>query len=321
MASSEPISDAETEDSLGPDGSARPDGRHPGSRGTLSPLLPWLLALCLVCFLGLILLGGFEALGGASLLARATPTPAFLPGTEVRLVQPGYGSVTVWQVGDRCEPGHAYGEVLSGSEARILEGVCYQRQGKTIYYRIALTLGARGWVDGEDLVRAAEYTPPTSTATPSPEPGADPTARPTAPPTLSPVPQLLPVGSPLTAGTWVVGVDRVGMADVLSSPAGDKQVIAEGRFLLVYLTATNRGYGPGTLHASSVYVEDAGGMRYGNHNAASAYASSPDCSDYALDVSPGESVCLVAALDVPTDVGDLVLSLNGAGESVWLDLP
>jgi hypothetical protein len=129
------------------------------------------------------------------------------------------------------------------------------------------------------------------------------------------------MSSPLSAGVWRVRVERVEIADAVSSPAGDKTVEATGRFALVFLTATNQGPGLRTLHASSMYIEDAEGNRYPNDSTASAYASSADCLDYALDISPGDSVCLVAAIDISAQGSYYLFSLHGADEQVILDLP
>jgi hypothetical protein len=129
------------------------------------------------------------------------------------------------------------------------------------------------------------------------------------------------MGSSFSAGNWGVRVDRVEIADTLFSPSGDKTVEATGRFALVHMTVTNQGFRLETLHASSVYIEDADGNRYQNDDLASAYASTSDCLDYALDISPGASACMVAAIDISEGSSFYVLSLSGAREYVLLDLP
>ena len=87
------------------------------------------------------------------------------------------------------------------------------------------------------------------------------------------------------------------------------------------MTATNQGLRPETLHVSSVYIEDAEARRYENNDLASAYASSGNCLDFALDVAPGGSVCLVAAVDILGQSSFYVLGLQGADERVLLDVP
>jgi hypothetical protein len=129
------------------------------------------------------------------------------------------------------------------------------------------------------------------------------------------------MGSSFFVGDWGVRVDRVEIADQLFSPSGDKSVDASGRFALVYLTATNQGIRPETLHASSVYIEDAEGNRYQNHDLASAYASSPACPDFALNIEPDGSVCLVAAVDISEQSSSYVLSLQGTDAWVLLAVP
>jgi hypothetical protein len=215
--------------------------------------------------------------------------------------------------------GNAFGQVPSGSPARILDEACYQSRQKTTYHRIALANGASGWVEAGDVVPAAEYRPPPPTATPMPAhtPRPSPTARPTQAATRTP----LPMGSALSAGNWGVRVDRVEIAGSLSSPAGDKTVEATGRFALVFLTVTNHGIRPQTVHASTVYVEDAEGTRYANDDRASAYASSAGCLDYALDIGPDESACMVEVLDISEQSPFYILGLQGAGDTILLELP
>ncbi len=297
---------------------------------TSSPLakaLPWLLGVFVLCLVGFMALGALEALTGSPLLARSTPAPDFLPGTEVVLAGQDGAGVTVWQVGGDCTTANAYGQVPPGSEARVLEAACYNRKGRTHYHRISLANGSTGWVAADEMLPVAEYTPPPPTWTPEPEPSATPRVTPlaqsppTAQPTRTPRTEPLPMGSALYTGNWGVRVDRVQIADVVTSAAGDKSAEAEGRFALVFLTVSNRSTGPKNVHASALYIEDGQGFQHRNDNLASAYASLADCRDFALEVAPDESVCLVAAIDIPLEGGPFVLSLDSASDSILLDLP
>jgi hypothetical protein len=293
----------------------------------MGKVLLWLLGVSLCGFLVLMAAGVYDILTGSQLFVRATPTPAFLAGAEVKLVERGSAAVTVWQVGGGCEVGLAFGQVPSGSDARVLEDACYNREHRAIFYRITLSNGSTGWVEANSLVLAAEYKPPTPTEPPgagstsTPWPSSTPGPTPESVPTQTLAPAPLPVGSVLYTNNLGIRVDRVEIADALSSPAGDKTEEAEGRFALVFLTVTNQGSRSKTLHASSVYIEDAAGHRYSNDDQASAYASSVDCLDYVLDIGPGESVCMVAAVDISAEGDYYVLGLQGADERVLLDLP
>ena len=109
--------------------------------------------------------------------------------------------------------------------------------------------------------------------------------------------------------------------DSLASSAGDRIVEAAGRYALVFLTVTNRGSRLETLHASSVYIVDAEGNRYQNDDLASAYASSADCLDFALDLGSDESACLVAVLDISQQSSSYVFSLFGANGTILLAVP
>jgi hypothetical protein len=286
---------------------------------SINKLLPWLLGICLLGFVVLVIIGGCQALAGSGLFARATPTPRFLAGTEVTLAGQDGRPVTVWAFGGDCETGYALGELPAGWDARILDDACYDRESRTLYQRIVLADGSTGWVVAADAVLATEYTPPPPTATLEPTLTPWPTATPLPTPTPTPAP--LPVGSSLSAGNWGLRVDRVEIVGSLASPSGDARIDAAGRFALVFLTATNQGSDPETLHASSLQIEDAAGNRYGNHDLASAYASSAECLDFALTVAPEGSVCLVAAIDVSEQSDFYVLRVTGAKDTVLLDLP
>jgi hypothetical protein len=125
----------------------------------------------------------------------------------------------------------------------------------------------------------------------------------------------------LRAGNWEVRVDRVETADVVYSAAGDQSVQASARFALVYLAVTNTGFQPAALHASRVVIQDAAGNEYQNENTASAYASSPGCADFVLDLESGGSACLVAVIDIPAQGVQYALSLTGASQGVLLEVP
>jgi hypothetical protein len=288
-------------------------------------VLPWVLGACIFCFVGLMAAGIYDALVDSPIFARATPTPAFPAGLEVKLVEQDGVPVTVWQVDGNCRVGAALGQVPSGTDARLLEETCYNADRRTTFYRMALANESTGWVKAGDIVLAAEYRPPPPTeiaeASPSDTPRPTPTLAPTPTPAQAPTATPLPPRSPLSTNSWGVRVDRVEMATTLSSPAGDKTVQATGRFALVFLTVTNQGFGARTLHASSVHIKDAEGNRYLNNDLASAYASTADCLDFALDINPGESVCMVTAIDISAQGNYYVLSLQGADDYVLLNVP
>lgn len=292
-----------------------------GPPSTKRRMVRLLVGLVLFVLIGLVMIAVLDALVNSPILARATPTPGFTVGLDVRLVAPEYGPVTVWQVSGNCEPGLAFGQVPSGSEARISEGFCYNRKQKSPYHLIALNSGSGGWVAAGNLVSPGAYTPPTPTATVIPTPGPTIPPTPTALPTSTPVPAPLPPGSTLSAGNWEVRVDRVETASTVDSTAGDDSIQAAGRFALISLAVTNTGFQPAALHASRVLLQDAAGNEYRNDNLASAYASSPGCADFVLDLEPGTTACLVTAMDVPLQAGTYALSLAGATQWVLLEMP
>jgi hypothetical protein len=291
------------------------EGGQRASHRPAGKLVPWLLGVCLLGFLAFALVAAFGA------LSRRTPSPPFPPGSEVKLAGPGASSITVWQMGAACELGYAFGQVPPGTGARALEEVCRPPEDRETYQRVTLGDGTVVWVAAGDLVAADEYTPPPPTATPELEDTATPWPTPTPQPTQTPTPAPLPMGSVLSAGNWAVRVERVETVASLSSPAGDKSVEAAGRFVLIYLSVTNQGARAGTLHASALQLQDAAGNRYGNHDQASAYASSEGCADFALDVPPGESACLVAAIDIPVGGSPYLLYLPDTHQTVRLELP
>jgi hypothetical protein len=280
-----------------------------------------LVGLALFILLGLAVIAVLDALVKSPALARATPTPAFAEGKDVRLIAPVYGPVTVWQVTGNCEPGLAFGQVPSGAEVRVADGYCYNRKQKSPYHLVALNSGSRGWVAASNLVSSEAYTPPTPTATIIPTPGPTAAPTPTALPTATPVPAPLPSGSTLSVSNLELRVDRVETASTVDSTAGDDSIQAAGRFALIYLAVTNTGLQPAALHASRVLLQDAAGNEYRNNDLASAYASSPGCADFVLDLEPGATACLVTAMDVPLQPGTYALSLTGATQWVLLELP
>lgn len=294
-----------------------PQGKRPPRRRLI-----WLLAgPLLFILLGLVAIAVLDALVKSPILARATPTPALRVGTEVRLVAAEYGPVTVWQVAGNCQTGLAFGQVSSGTEGRIVEGFCYNRRQKSSFHLVDLGAGSGGWVAEGELISAAAYVPPTSTATPVPTPGPTEPPTATAPPTPTPVPAPLPPGSTLPVGNWELRVDRVELTSAVDSTAGNESVQAGGRFALMYLAVTNTGFQPAALHASRVIIQDAAGTEYRNNDLASAYASSPGCVDFVLDLGSGASTCLLAAIDVPVQGGTYALGLEGETEWVLVELP
>jgi hypothetical protein len=287
----------------------------------LAKTLPWLLGGFLLCLVAFVLFGVVDALIGS------TPAPDFSPGTEVVLAGQGSEGVTVWQVGGDCTAAQAYGQLSPGLAARVLDASCYNREERRHYHRIELAGGSTGWVADDDLLPLAEYTPPPATWTPAPEPSPTPqptrlgqpppTAQATRPPRAEP----LPMGSALYTSNWGVRLDRVQIADVVTSSAGDRSAQAEGRFAVLYLTVSNRASAPQNVHASILYIEDGQGLQHHNDNLASAYASQAECRDFALDVAPDSMVCLVAAIDIPLEGGPFLLGLNGTGDSILLEIP
>jgi hypothetical protein len=317
------VTDTE-KDALPPATQEQANGQDTPPSGPPSTRRRWvsvLAGLALFILIGLVAIAVLDALINAETFARATPTPALVEGLEVRLVAPEYGPVTVWQVAGKCEPGLAFGQAPSGSEARVAQGYCYNRKQKSPYHLITLSSGSSGWVAAGNLVSAAEYIPPTPTETVVPTPGPTALPAPTALPTSTPIPAPLPPGSTLRAGNWEVRVDRVETVDAVHSAAGDQSVQASGRFALVYLALTNTGVQPAALHASRVLIQDAAGNEYRNNNTASAYASSPGCADFVLDLESGGAACLVAAIDIPAQGGVYALGLTGGTQWVLLDLP
>ena len=137
---------------------------------SVKKVLPWLLGVCLLGFVGFVAIFAYEALSSTSIFTAATPTPALRPGSAIKLAQSGNDSVTVWQVGDNCVVGIAFGEVPSGSDAQTLKGVCYNLDERSYYYRVELSDGSVGWVQADDAIPADQYKPPTATPTQGPAP-------------------------------------------------------------------------------------------------------------------------------------------------------
>lgn len=150
---------------------ARPESRSPAIR-----LLPLILVMCLVGFVGFVAIAAYEAFTGSPVFPTATPTapptPMLMAGTEVKLAEPDGGAVTVWQIGTDCEPSHAFGEVPSGLDARVLDEACYHDETQMYYHRVRMDNESTGWVRADKIIPTDQYKPPTATPTPKPKPTA-----------------------------------------------------------------------------------------------------------------------------------------------------
>ena len=137
---------------------------------SVKKVLPWLLGVCLLGFVGFVAIFVYEALSSTSVFTAATPTAALRPGSAVKLADSRDGPVTVWQVGDNCMVGIAFGQVPSGSDALTLEDACYNVDERSYYYRVELSNGSLGWVQADDAIPADQYKSPTATPTQGPAP-------------------------------------------------------------------------------------------------------------------------------------------------------
>jgi hypothetical protein len=106
------------------------------------------------------------------------------------------------------------------------------------------------------------------------------------------------MGSVLAVGDWEVTVDRVEIAESLSSYDGDEFIKPVGRFALVFMTATNRGLRPESLFMDDARIVDAEGDSFRPDGIGSIYASSLDCDIAAFRVNPDASACMVTAFDI-----------------------
>jgi endonuclease YncB( thermonuclease family) len=114
-------------------------------------------------------------------VSTPTPTPALAEGSQIKLVSDRDDSVTAWQMHGDCELGDALGQLPSGTDAFLLDALCYYRSDQTYYYQVATADGTECWIRESEIVPLAKYTPPpTTTSLPTDTPVATMTQEPTA---------------------------------------------------------------------------------------------------------------------------------------------
>jgi hypothetical protein len=130
-------------------------------------------------------------------------------------------------------------------------------------------------------------------------PGAAVAVSPTPFPTLVPTPTPLPSGSPIIVDKWEIRVDRILTAERLESGYSDSLEKARGRFALVFMDVTNRGFSPRTFVGfGHIEILDATGRTYEEEALASAYAMDKYQTDIAADINPDETVHVVSVFDI-----------------------
>lgn len=118
------------------------------------------VALVVVAMLSLAVL-----ISRVSDITPIVTTPAFEPGSHVKLIAEDGGSVAAWAIGAKCQLGVSLGKLTSGTDARLLADACYNKEQRMYFYRVTLADETICWISAADLVLAAEYTPPSPTST------------------------------------------------------------------------------------------------------------------------------------------------------------
>lgn len=160
-----------------------------------------------------------------------------------------------------------------------------------------------------------DFTKPERLTTPTPSP---------IPPTATATPTPLPVGSTITVNNWQIRVTNVVIADSLSSYGKTEK--ARGRFAILFLTITNKGYSPDTFVPVGILeIRDASGRAFVENAVATAYAMFNYNTDIGADINPDASANVVAVFDISKTSPRYVLTpgeLAGSSSgSVLLDIP
>ncbi len=161
-----------------------------------------------------------------------------------------------------------------------------------------------------------------------------PTPIPEKLPTVTPIPPTplpLPVGSPITIQdsdgvSWEISVTDVIIADELRSQVEDKVEKAYGRFAIVFMNLTNRGFSPETFIPTGVLmIHDSQGNPYGENGMASTYAMWVYETDLAAQVNPDETKHIVVVFDISKEGSGYSLTpgqlSNIYSPGVLLDIP
>jgi hypothetical protein len=150
-----------------------------------------------------------------------------------------------------------------------------------------------------DMRNANEQLVALADGRPTPIPQKIPTATP--PP---PTPMPLPVGSSMTlidsdGVTWEISVTEIIIADDLKSQVSDDVEKAYGRFAIVFMNLTNRGFSPETFVAlGELMIHDSQGNPFGENGMASTYATWIYEKDLGASVNPGETQHIAVVFDI-----------------------
>src|SRR5574341_1463024 len=150
-----------------------------------------------------------------------------------------------------------------------------------------------------DMRNANEQLVALAAGRPTPIPQKLPTTTP-----IPPTPLPLPVGSTITiidthGISWEISVTDVIIADQLKSQVDDSVEKAYGRFAVVFMSVTNRGFSPETFIPTSVLmIHDNQGNPYGENTMATLYAEQTYQTNLAAQVNPDETKHIVVVFDI-----------------------
>ena len=139
----------------------------------------------------------------------------------------------------------------------------------------------------------------------------------------------LPPGSSFEAnsryGDWQISIDKVLVAETITSTDSDAFEKAEGRFVILFLSVTNRGSSTNTFIAdANFFIKDGEGTVYDENYLASAYAQSQYPVDIGAEINPDETKHVVAVYDISTQssfyyvVPSILSEINS---SVFIQVP
>jgi hypothetical protein len=139
----------------------------------------------------------------------------------------------------------------------------------------------------QQFTALAEGRPTPAVPTPTPPP---PTPMPRAP------------GAPIIVGTWQVQVQRVETSTTSQMPYTDSFRKAEGLYVLVYITLTNRGNSPDKFEPpGTLVVKDAEGQEYEVDPIVTVFERAQAGYDLDAYINPDATVNDVAVYDLPPD--------------------
>jgi hypothetical protein len=152
-------------------------------------------------------------------------------------------------------------------------------------------------------------------------------APPTLTPTLLAIGQSIKVNEKYSNAVWEISVERILLADSLTSPLTGRVDKASGRFAIIFLSVANRGLSTDNFVSATGQLEirDAEGKIYSEHLFAPMAAQEIYKTGSGLDIPPDATAHIVTVFDISTESKYYILQSSTLSTSessgLYLDIP